>query len=212
MFIKKISITFNYKFCNEKFISNNKFHRHVRQIRHQFKLVINFVVVFQNNIIKNRSIIKFIAFINVDFNYNFRLWNYVQISICHKLNDEVYKKCVDIDINISLIDRQFLNTLSHDDIYRIFISMKIREINAREHNNFEWFELNFYIDDKFVDDIKVIVYFKKKVHIVNDFRVKLFINNDIFEFESISIYLRRRVFIINNYKITTFVFIKARDD
>ena len=124
------------------------------------------------------------------------------------MNDEVYEKCVDIDTSMSLINRQFLNTLFHDDIHRIFILMKVREINAREHDNFEWFELNFYIDDKFVDDTKIIIHFKREMHIVNDFRVKLFINNNIFESKSISIYLKQRELIINNCEIMIFVFIK----
>ena len=115
-------------------------------------------------------------------------------------------------MNMSLINRQFLNTLFHDNIHRIFILMKVREINAREHDNFEWFKLNFYIDDKLADDTKIIVHFKKKVHIVDDFRAKLFINNNIFEFESISIHLKRRELIINNYEITTLVFIKTQND
>ena len=46
IFIKKISIIFSCKFYNEKFILNNKFYRHVRQTRHQFKLITNFVVIF----------------------------------------------------------------------------------------------------------------------------------------------------------------------
>ena len=50
------------------------------------------------------------------------------------------------------------------------------------------------------------------MHIVNDFRVKLFINNNIFKFKLILIYLKQREFIINNCKITTFVFIKTQDD
>ena len=212
MFVEKISIIFNCKFYNEKFISNNKLHRHVKQTRHQFKFVINFVVVFQSSIIENRSIIKFVASINVDFNYDFRSWNYAQISVRHKLSGEVYEKCVDIDTSMSLINRQFLNILSYDDIHRIFILIKIRGIGAREHDNFKWLELNFYIDDKFVDDTKVIVHFKCEMHIVDDFRVKLFINNDTFELKLISIHLKRREFIINNYEITIFVFIKTQND
>ena len=101
---------------------------------------------------------------------------------------------------------------SYDDIHYTFISMKVRETNVCEYNNFEWFKLNFYINDKFVDDIKIIIYFKREMYIVNDFRVKLFINNNIFEFKSISIYLRRRELIINNYKIIIFMFIKAQND
>ena len=137
IFIKKILIIFICKFCNEKFVSNNKLYWHVKQIRHQFEFVINFIIVFQNNIVKNQLIIKFIAFTNVDFDYNYHLWNYVQISICHKLNDEVYKKYVNIDTSMFLINRQFLNILSHDDIHRIFISMQVREINICEHDSFE---------------------------------------------------------------------------
>ena len=90
--------------------------------------------------------------------------------------------------------------------------MKVCEINVREHDNFKWFKLNFYIDNKFVDDIKITVHFKREMHIINDFCVKLFINNNIFKFELILIHLKRRELIINNYKIIIFMFIKAQDD
>ena len=50
------------------------------------------------------------------------------------------------------------------------------------------------------------------MHIVDDLRVKLFINKNIFKFESISIHLKRRELIINNCEIIIFVFIKARND
>ena len=113
---------------------------------------------------------------------------------------------------MSLINRQFLNTLFHDNIHRIFTSVRVRGINAREHDNFEWFELNFYIDGKLVDDKKIIAHLKKKIQIFDDFRVKLFINNDIFELESISIHLKRRELIINSCEITVLMFIKIWND
>ena len=50
------------------------------------------------------------------------------------------------------------------------------------------------------------------MHIIDNFRVKLFINNNIFELKLISIHLKRRELIINNYEITTFVFIKAQNN
>ena len=50
------------------------------------------------------------------------------------------------------------------------------------------------------------------MYIVNDFRVKLLINNNIFNFKSISIHLKRRELIINNYKIIILVFIKAQNN
>ena len=50
------------------------------------------------------------------------------------------------------------------------------------------------------------------MYIVNEFRVKLLINNNIFEFKLILIHLNRRELIMNNCEITTFVFIKARND
>ena len=50
------------------------------------------------------------------------------------------------------------------------------------------------------------------MHIVNDFRVKLFINNNIFKFELILIHLKQRKLIINNCKITTSVFIEIRNN
>ena len=105
------------------------------------------------------------------------------------MSDEIYEKSIKIDTNILLINRLILNILFYNNRHCIFISMKVYEIKVSEHDNFKCFKLNFYIDNKFVHDIKVTVYFKREMHIVNDFRVKLFINNDIFKSELILIYL-----------------------
>ena len=111
-----------------------------------------------------------------------------------------------------LINKYFLNVLHYGNIQYIFILIKVYEINVRKHNNFKWFKLNFYIDNKFVNDIRIIVYFKYKIYIVDDLRVKLLINNNILKFKLILIYLKRRELIINSCEITTLVFIKVRNN
>ena len=102
------------------------------------------------------------------------------------MSDEVYEKYVNIKTNILLINKLSLNTLFHENIQRIFILVKVCEINVHKHNNFKWFKLNFY---KLVDNIKVIIYFKREIYIVDDFCIKLFINNNILKFKLILIYL-----------------------
>ena len=67
---------------------------------------------------------------------------------------------------MSLIDRQYLSTLNHNDIRKIVIFIRVRDIDAREHDSFEYMKLNFYMNDILIkrntfnfdnDDIVIVI-------------------------------------------------------
>ena len=93
--------------------------------------------------------------------------------------DEV---CIDIDCEFIMIDRQFLiNKKSNYVVYVMKInSMKINKIDSISLFTSKKIVLNFIIFDK-IDDDAIKINFIRYVYIVDNLKIKLFINNDIFE-------------------------------
>ena len=63
---------------------------------------------------------------------------------------------------MSLIDREFLNIISHEKIQTIAQFIRVRDIDTRIYNNSKFVLLNFYIYEKIIDDSNII-YFKKNI-------------------------------------------------
>ena len=117
------------------------------------------------------------------------------MKINHTLIDELIKFCVDFECIMSLIDRKHLIVIkSNAIIHRINNFIKVRNINHRLHNNFEYIELNFYVSDKLFDDSSIIIYFKREIHIVDDFRINVLLKVNIINFEKITLNLNNRTF------------------
>lgn len=93
-------------------------------------------------------------------------------------------KCFDFECDISLVDREFLVSQSYETIKRIIISFKMRNIDNRKYDTSKYCEFDFYIANTH-DEISIIIYFKRKVHVVNNLWTKIFIDIDILEFEVI---------------------------
>ena len=111
--------------------------------------------------------------------------------------DEV---CIDIDCEFIMIDRQFLiNKKSNYAAYVIKInSMKINKIESTSLFTSKKIALNLIIFDE-IDDDSTKISFIRYVYIVDDLKIKLFINNDIFELKNMISYVNKSKFIIKNF-------------
>ena len=119
------------------------------------------------------------------------------MKINHTLIDELIKFCVDFECIMSLIDRKHLIAIkSNAIIHRVNNFIKVRNINHRLHDNFEYIELNFYVFDKLFDDSSIIIHFKREIHIIDDFRVNVLLEINIINFEKIILNLNNCTFIL----------------
>ena len=104
--------------------------------------------------------------------------------------------CIDIDCEFIMIDRQFLINKKSNyvaDVMKIN-SMKINEIDLVSLFISKKIALNFIIFEK-TDDDSIKVSFTRYVYIIDDLKIKLLINNDIFESKNM-------MFHINKSKLT----------
>ena len=115
------------------------------------------------------------------------------------LFDNVDEICIDIDCEFIMIDRQFL--ISKKSNYVVYV-MKINSLKINDIESISLFiskkiALNFTIFNK-IDDELIKICFIRYVYIVDDLKIKLFINNDIFESKNMIFYVNKNKLIIKS--------------
>ena len=108
----------------------------------------------------------------------------------------LYKFCFDIEYIISLIDRVFFYQIIEKkglyiDIKKIS-SIKIRELNTREHDACEYIIIFMYIFNK-SDNVVLI---RREIHIIDNFLIKTFIDIDIIKSKIIVFDINKDLIII----------------
>ena len=228
--------------CKTKFLFNNKLHRHLRQRACQSNFFIDsFVKIFrqQNFILLARQsesvkifyqsikkiifnlaaktsakIIIFFVSINIDFDYEFRKWHYVQIQIIHAVDFTIFivEKYFDFDCTMSLMNRNFLTTVSHDEIRTTTQSIRVRDIDFRQHDNSKYVKLKFYIRDKTIIDKSATIHFRREMHVVNDLKIKILIDINIIESEIIDVLMNNNILHIESCDVIAFIIIKFKNN
>ena len=111
---------------------------------------------------------------------------------------------------MTLIDRNHLNTIFHDEIKKTSQFIRVRNIEVRKHDNSKYIELDFYIHDKKIDDIFVITHFKRKIHIINDFKTKMLIDMNIMKSKKIILNFANKRLTVKSCEIIVFLTLKLK--
>ncbi len=97
--------------------------------------------------------------------------------------DYVY---LDTRTKTSLVDKQFvLKKLSKTHIHLMINVLTIREIDANVHETKKYVNFLIYLSSK--NNSKKMIEIHRKMHLVKNFKVNMFINNDILESKDIII-------------------------
>ena len=121
------------------------------------------------------------------------------INITINLFENFDEICIDIDCEFIMINRQFLiNKKSKYVAYVMKINlMKINKIDSISLFTSKKIALNFIIFDEINNDA-IKVNFIRYVYIVDNLKIKLFINNDIFESKNMMFYINKNKLIIKS--------------
>ena len=92
------------------------------------------------------------------------------------------------------------------------LSLKIRGVDAIKHETIEYIIANLYFSKTNFQKNKILVYLRRKIYIVNDFRIKLLINNNIINFENIIVNVIKKNVFIKSYKIKIEIFARSHDE
>ena len=128
---------------------------------------------------------------------------------------KLHKIYFDIDCETSLFNRKFL--IEKISNYQRHVKQKTEIIKVRDIDNFafvnrKYIFLVFQVFDISTDNKLIIVNFTRYVYIINNLKVKMFINNDFFNSKIIIINLKKQKITIKSCQnITTFFNVINKD-
>ena len=70
-------------------------------------------------------------------------------------------------------------------IRRITLSLRIKGLNSAIHDTNEYILISIYISTSKKDDIKILYRIFKEIHLVNNLKTYLFIDNNVIDLEKI---------------------------
>ena len=141
------------------------------------------------------------SFADIDTRYEFRDWNYVKVKISFVVIVVSKDVCLNIDANVSFMNRNFFKTQTFNIFIRIMISsFQIRDLDTNRHENWKYVICDIHMFDT-KNDQKITSLFKREIHFVDNLKINMFLNNDIIEFENFVIDIIKKHAMINNIDI-----------
>ncbi len=142
--------------------------------------------------------------------YVFRDWQYVTVKVCWSLNKSeedivLNTECIMTIANHKFIEFITLNTLIQKMTSLIFVW----DIKNKIHHFSDFVMLITYIHEFLSDDKFTTTCFRWKIHLINDFRVKILLELDIMIIKKMQLDLNEKIVRINScqeFTVNIFVF------
>ena len=148
-----------------------------------------------------RKLIKsIVTFVNKN-DQVFREYYDVFINLKFITFDEFVNVCLNIDYSITINDKQTLTRYVFNlKIKQLTLSISIRDINNIIHYIFDYIVMSCYINNYLSSNnrISIINKFEVKVHLINDLKTNLLINNNVFIVQRVKINLITQSVQLNN--------------
>ena len=90
-------------------------------------------------------------------------------------------------------------------------SLRVRKVKLIKHEINKYVIILIYLLSINFVKVKIIAFIIKELHLINELKVKMLINNNILNLKEIFINIAQKKTIINSYKITINVFIKHKN-
>ena len=202
--------------CQSFFSSNNLLHKHIR-INVCFRSLFNFSK-FKKNITTAYSTRK-VKIIrskinlnkNIESEYDFKEWQYVTASIALNKNETSKSACLDTEVEVILIDIQyFKNKFKNISIRTIISSITIRDLRSIKHSTNKYACCLMYFSEKNEDDQSIFAEIIKKIHLIDNLKVNLLIDNNVLNFELIDIFIFINTVFIENCNVIVSIVVKFR--
>ena len=99
---------------------------------------------------------------------------------------------------MTLSNRDFYKKQNLNDTIRIIITfLKIRDLSTHRHESAKYVICDIHLKEK-KNDKSITSVFRREVHLINNLKANMLINNDVIEFENIMINsVKKQTFIIN---------------
>ena len=150
------------------------------------------------------------AFKNFDIDFEFRSWSYVKENVSLIENEKKSDVCFDTDVNVTLIDAIFFHRQNFDvSIRQMITSLTMRDLNISQHQNSNYAIVSMYfVDVKNDNSVKTLI--RREVHLVNNLKINMFIDNDVIVSENVVLDLIKKQALIDNCDVIIALDVRSR--
>ena len=135
----------------------------------------------------------------------FREYHYtiIKLKFVNDNNNEFINVCLNIDCSITINDKQiFTRYIFNLKIKKLTLSILIRDIDNIMHYIFNYIVINYYFDDylsnNINDRVSTIDKFDAKIHLINDLKINLLFDNNVFIAQRVKINLITQIVQLSN--------------
>ena len=179
--------------CSMIFYFNNKLHKHLKTF---CKEKIETDANFEKKNLQRLFIIEFFKKNRNHKKYEFRSHQYATTKMTLSMIEKFKDLCIDFEIFMFLINRKFVKKkISKTKILTTRSFIKIKEIENKLHDNFQYCEMKFFIFEKFKNE-QIITNIKAEIHLMNDLKINVFLKTNILIFEKIILNFAKKKLII----------------
>ena len=195
--------------CSTKFIFKNKLFKHLRVECWQFdaksnaKFDANHVSVTSNAEksivvdVNDFQLVEFIVTSITDNDYVFRKSHYVTTLIKETRDEKIVSCCLNIECSFTVENRIYVKrTFFSTSIRQLIVSLSVRDIDNNIHNFSEYVVVDLFMNDHVVKTEKknsATNRFSAEIHIVDELKINLLIDNDVFNAQRVSLDLKIQI-------------------
>ena len=203
------------KRCEKIFSFKNLLHDHIRMticVKSNRISKVNLI----NDTVKNTDTIKIVTFKTSTSNQNaeleFRSWNFFQTFVKLISTMKAILICLNTECDVTLADKVWiLNILSEIQIRKMITSLKVKDIDSTIHEFLKFVSISIYFSELSKNDISALVFVIREIHLMNDLKIKMFINNDFLNSEKFIIDVERKSTTIDSCEINIMLKIQLKD-
>ena len=144
--------------------------------------------------------IEFLIQIIINDEQKFRECHYAVIKIKSSINFEMLiDVCLNIDCLIMITNKKIVQQyFSNNIIKQLSSSISMRNIDNIMHHIFYYVVFTLYFDDQLIDKIAIIDKFQIEVHLIDDLKINIFIDNNAFIVQQIKLNLAQQTVQLNS--------------
>jgi hypothetical protein len=174
--------------CPAKFRKRNRLFQHLRTTNHYMSTDV-FATPNDPKEEHDPDVVKSEAVATFGTGYSFRTFNYLEMSVRLDRHGPDTWVCLDTGAGMSLIDREWLNTMCPDaNILTRASGVSVRGIDNKSQQTSSYVVLQLYVpayEEK--SGVAKLAEIRREFHIVSDLRCKMIVGEDIIEPEGIVI-------------------------
>lgn len=102
--------------------------------------------------------------------------------------NDVTEMCLNTDCDVSLADKVWAKSkLSNQVVSKMTSSLRVRDVKATKHETSDYITTSIYLSEVDDFDNRVLACIRREIHLVDDLRIKMLIENDIISSKNIVI-------------------------